>query len=199
VSPPDGFRTGPVGVLNITIFDPDRNRNISSSDSISFIIRKWDGSTLTFTATETGSNTGYFTALVDKSQIGSQADLLRCGVIKIVYSDPFTPVGPMSVVATVRFSSVDAQVRLDKSFYLPGQLITITVIDNDSVTNPSIIETITVTVTSTSDPLGVVGNTSAYCGVGVDLGVGDPDGVSLQQRERHRKARGGEGRLRRRL
>jgi hypothetical protein len=155
VSPPDGFRTGPVGVLNITIFDPDRNRNINSSDSISFIIRRWDGSTLTFTATETGSNTGYFTALVDKSQIGSPADLLRGGVIQIVYSDPFTPMGPMSVVATVRFSSVDAQVRLDKSFYLPGELITITIIDNDSVTNPSIIETVTVTVTSTSDPLGI--------------------------------------------
>jgi hypothetical protein len=155
VSPPDGFRTGPVGVLNITIFDPDRNRNIFSADNITFTIRRWDGSTLTFTATETGNNTGYFTVLVDKSQIGSPANLLRGGVIQIVYSDPFTPMGPMSVVATVRFSSVDAQVRLDKSFYLPGELITITVIDNDSVTNPSIIETITVTVTSTSDPLGI--------------------------------------------
>ena len=155
VSPPDGFRTGPVGVLNITIFDPDRNRNIFSSDSISFIIKRWDGSTLTITATETGNNTGYFTASVDKSQIGSPADLLRGGVIQIVYSDPFTPMGPMSVVATVRFLSVDAQVRLDKSSYLPGEFITITVIDNDSVTNPSIIETVTVTVTSTSDPLGI--------------------------------------------
>ena len=155
VSPPDGFRTGPVGVLNITVFDPDRNRNIFSADNITFIIRRWDGSTLTFTATETGNNTGYFTALVDKSQIGSPADLLRGGVIQIVYSDPFTPMGPMSVVATVRFFSVDAQVRLDKSSYMPGEFITITVIDNDSVTNPSIIETITVTVTSTSDPLGI--------------------------------------------
>jgi len=155
VSPPDGFRTGPVGVLNITIFDPDRNRNIFSADNITFTIRRWDGSTLTFTAKETGNNTGYFTALVDKSQIGSPADLLRGGVIQVVYSDPFAPMGPMSVVATVRFFSVDAQVRLDKSFYLPGEFITIIVIDNDSVTNPSIIETVTVTVTSTSDPLGI--------------------------------------------
>jgi hypothetical protein len=155
VSPPDGFRTGPVGVLNITVFDPDRNRNIFSADNITFTIRRWDGSTLTFTATETGNNTGHFTVLVDKSQIGSPADLLRGGVIQIVYSDPFTPMGPMTVVATVRFFSVDAQVRLDKSSYVPGEFITITVIDNDSVTNPSIIETITVTVTSTSDPLGI--------------------------------------------
>ncbi|MEM4971094.1 MAG: hypothetical protein QXE01_07585 [Sulfolobales archaeon] len=155
VSPADGTKTGPLGKINVTIVDPDKNRNVFSNDTISYNIKLWDGRVITRTATETGPNTGVFTDVFDKSVLGTPAELLRGGVIQIVYSDVDTPSGPTSVTATVRFFSVDGIVTLDKPFYLPGQNITITVNDSDAVTDPSIVETIVVRVISTSDQLGI--------------------------------------------
>ena len=171
VSPPDGYRTGPMGMINVTIVDHDKNRNVNSNDTISYNIKLWDGRVITRTATETRPNSGVFTDVFDKSLLGTPADLLRGQVIQIVYSDVDTPAGPTSVVATVTFFSVDGRVTLDRPFYLPGQNITITVTDPDAVINPAIVETIIVRVTSTSDPLGIqVVLTETAPGTGVFVG-----------------------------
>ena len=156
LSPSDGSRTGPIGKLNITIIDQDGNRRIFSNDTITFNIKFWDGRVATFTAEERGPNTGIFTAIIDKSDLGSVAELLRGRTIQIVYSDAFSPTGPFSTAVTIYFVSMDGVVTLDKSFYLPGQQITIRVDDSDAATDPTIIESITVRVTSTSDPTGIV-------------------------------------------
>ncbi len=155
LSPPEGYTTGPVGKINITIRDPDKNRRIFSNDTITFSIQFWDGRISTFTATETGPNTGIFTAVIDKSALGSPAELLRGRTIRIIYSDEFSPTGPFSTAVTISFVSMDGRLTLDKSSYLPGQLIRITVNDSDAVTDPTRIENITVRVFSTSDPFGI--------------------------------------------
>lgn len=170
-SPKDGTETGPLGKINVTIEDPDKNRNVFSNDTISYNIKLWDGRVITRTATETGPNTGVFTDVFDKSVLGTPADLLRGQVIQVVYSDVDTPSGPTSVASTVRFFSVNGIITLDRDFYLPGQNITINVTDPDAVTNPAIVETIVVRVTSTSDPLGIhVVLTETAPGSGVFVG-----------------------------
>ncbi|PWV37419.1 MAG: hypothetical protein DJ555_02245, partial [Desulfurococcaceae archaeon] len=151
-SPADGSRTGPVGKLNITIVDPDMNKNVKSKDIINYSIRLWDGSIQTFQAEETGDNTGVFTHMLDKSALGREVrELLRGGWIEVIYTDPFTPTGPAIVVSRVFFVSFDGVVTLDKPFYMPGDVITINVTDPDAAGSGNI----AVRVTSTSDPIGV--------------------------------------------
>ncbi|MEM2204014.1 MAG: hypothetical protein QXI22_06630 [Sulfolobales archaeon] len=149
-SPADGTRTGPHGSLNVVIRDPDMNRNINSQDTITYSIRLWNGTVITRTATETDKNTGVFRDTPSKSLFAPTVrELLLGGRIEIIYTDPSTPAGPIIVTSTVFFVSFDGVVRLDKPFYMPGDVITI------NVTDPDAIGTVTVRVTSTSDPIGV--------------------------------------------
>ncbi len=149
-SPADGSKIGSRAVLNITIVDPDRNTNINSPDSISYSIRFWNGTIVSgYTASETGRSTGVFSATISISSLGDPRELIG-NWIDIIYTDLYTPTGPVAKISRVFIISFDGVVKLDKTFYMPGDVINISVTDLDEVGRG----TLKVRVNSTSDITG---------------------------------------------
>jgi len=160
--------SGPVGKIILTVTDPDQNEDLEAEDSVTITIQKWDGTFLDKTATETDVNTGVFEYVLDISELGSAAQVIG-NKIRVIYRDPVAADGkPRMSIVEISFISWDPNITTDKNYYDIGDKIKVTIEDPDADKDPSIVNTIRVRVTSTSD---AVGATVTLAETGPDTGV----------------------------
>ncbi len=148
---------GPYGKMVIYVEDWDQNININTKDSIDLTIQLWDGTFIYgLEAKETGNSTGVFKyELGLPGGLGKTATDLVGKTIRILYRDPVAADGkPFTAIKEVSFRSWDPVMSTDKKFYGLGEKVLITVNDPDANKDPNAPDIITVTVTSTSDPIG---------------------------------------------
>jgi len=148
---------GPYGKMIIYVEDWDANKKINELDYVNITIQKWDGKFIPIlNIKETDKSTGVFKEelkLPDRLEV--EAKDLVGKVIRIMYRDPVDATGkPYTAIKEVSFTSWDPEISTDKKFYNIGEKILITVKDLDANKDPEALDVITVTVTSTSDPIG---------------------------------------------
>ncbi|RLI32616.1 hypothetical protein DRO51_01385 [Candidatus Bathyarchaeota archaeon] len=148
------------GEVIITITDPDLNTDPASAQSISSTDeRVWITTTshttpLYLTATETGPDTGVFEA---KVTLNVDIDAALGDGITVAYKDEATADGRTDVTftATAVVKQYTAEVSFDKNLYMIGDSAVITVNDPDANQRPDVIEAVSVSVYSDTDPAGV--------------------------------------------
>jgi hypothetical protein len=148
---------GPYGKMIIYVEDWDANKKINELDYVNITIQRWDGKFIPIlNIKETDKSTGVFKEelkLPDRLEV--EAKDLVGKVIRIMYRDPVDATGkPYTAIKEVSFTSWDPEISTDKKFYNIGEKILITVKDLDANKDPGALDVITVTVTSTSDPIG---------------------------------------------
>ena len=146
--------SGPVGKITLTVTDPDQNKDLSSADSVTLTVQRWDGTYFSVTAYETDVSTGVFKYVLDVSQVGSPSAVIG-HTIKVIYRDPVAADGnPRMSIVNISFISWDPNITTDKAYYNVGDKVNITITDPDANLDPNAPDNITVRVTSTSDPVG---------------------------------------------
>jgi hypothetical protein len=135
----------------ITVNDPDLNTDITSRENVTVTLRLGNGTDIPVTLTEATANSPIFNTTwqwpVDPNLIGMK--------FMIYYKDEADANGNTvfaSVTGTIK--SWDGQVSFEKQYYNIGDVVTVIVKDPDANKDPNMIETVTVTVTSDTDPIG---------------------------------------------
>jgi plastocyanin len=135
----------------ITVNDPDLNTDITSKQSVTVTLRLGNGTDIPVPLVEDGANSAIFkttwTWPVDTNLIGMK--------FMIYYKDEADAEGNTvfaSVTGTIK--SWNAEVSFEKTYYNIGDIVTVIVKDPDANKYPDKIETVTVTVTSDTDPIG---------------------------------------------
>jgi hypothetical protein len=137
--------------MKITVTDPDLNTDITAIDSATVTLRIEGVGDTSITLNEDDFNSGVFTGTypwgTDKSLIGK--------TFMVYYRDVANAAGEtVYAMATGTIKSWDGAVAFNKLYYDLGEVAVITVTDPDANLDPSMIETIQITVVSDSDPLG---------------------------------------------
>jgi len=137
--------------MKITVTDPDLNTDITSIDHATVTLRIEGVGDTSITLDEDDFNSGVFTGTytwgTDKSLIGK--------TFMVYYRDAANAAGEtVYAMATGTIKSWDGAVAFNKLYYDLGEVAVITVTDPDANLDPSMIETIQITVVSDSDPLG---------------------------------------------
>ncbi len=163
----------PGQAFKITVTDPDMNFNSKSPQSIDVDYSYTDASgtaqTGTWALTETGADTGIFTAT---NSVGTSTFNMEPGsTITIRYNDttPSFSTGTggygakQSYTATVSMPSNTGTLSIDKTSYGPGATMKITVVDADLNTDINTVQTTTVTIrmSGTADEVITLTETNA--------------------------------------
>jgi len=149
----------------VTVNDPDLNTDITANESVTVTLRVAGLPDVTITLDEANVSSSVFTGSypwgTDSTLIGK--------AFQVYYFDAADAAGnPAYAIVSGTIKSWDAVVAFEKSYYNVGEIATITVTDPDRNLNPLQIETFSVTVSSTSDPLG---QTITAVETGVNTGV----------------------------
>jgi len=135
----------------ITVNDPDLNTDITSRESVNVTLRLGNGTDISVPLTEASDNSPIFNTTwewpIDPKLIGMK--------FMIYYKDEADANGNTvfaSVTGTIK--SWDAEVSFEKPYYNIGDVVTVIVKDPDANKDPNMIETVKVTVTSDTDPIG---------------------------------------------
>jgi hypothetical protein len=154
---PQGIDTTTQGQEYLRITSNATNANVLSTD---------------ITGEETGANTGVFQTKLTLSPRpvtgtptgglfqGSGKEItgmvLPGDVLSIRYTDQSDAAGnKVTVAKTVRVVSVDPEIKADKDSIGAGDSFTVTVADTDANVDGDAVDTVTLRVTSTSDPVGI--------------------------------------------
>ena len=158
----------PVGKVKITIEDPDCNEDSDSRETIDAsrirVYSTTDPSGINVSAEETDIDTGVFTVeitLIVKGSSDAAAKELRVSngdSIVVAYTEEADSTGATDVLrmdsASVWYTT--ATLAFDKDTYTMDETATVTLTEPDKNVNPSLKETVNITVYSTSDPAGIV-------------------------------------------
>ncbi len=154
-TPEAGAEFQPFAKFKVTIKDQDANVNAKSKDKVGFSIRLPDGNTVPLIAEETDVSSGVFEKEVSiPNDITATPEDLVGETIQIIYQDKFTPAGVQNIIVNIRIVAFDGEISLDKESYNVGDVVKVTVRDPDANRDPDKVDTVTVKVTSTSDPVG---------------------------------------------
>lgn len=162
--------------IYIAVNDNDQNLNLSVPDTVTVVLTSGVGDTETITLTETGANTGIFTASIP-SDTGAVAS--EDGTLQVAYGDTITATYNDAVDAdgNINQTRTDTCAVAGGGFtgtlestpsIIPGDTVTLTLTDADLNTNSGSIETVQLTTTNT-----VTGETEllTYTETGPDTGV----------------------------
>jgi hypothetical protein len=182
---------GPGTKVSIDVVDTDLNTNPqgvdttqSSEDYLKITSNATNANTLsTATGEETGTNTGTFHTkltlsprpvtntgkLFDGTGKEITGKVLPGDVVSVRYTDQKDAQGnKITVSKTFMVVSVNPEMKIDKDTVTAGDSFTLTVADTDANTDGDAVDTITVRVTSTSDPVGI---TTTALETGANTGV----------------------------
>ena len=177
--------------LKITLTDNDVNADITAKDTTgSGVVKIKTGrytTGLAVTLTETDIDTGIFEQTIQITKPGggnttnAKVEAAVGNTVQVIYLDAADASGSAAtVIAEAKVTSVDATMAYDKANYDEGDIVTLTVTDADANLDPATIETISIGVTSTSDPIGLTLNaveTGADTGI-FSLKVGTLNGIA---------------------
>jgi hypothetical protein len=177
--------------LKITLTDNDVNADITAKDTTgSGVVKIKTGrytTGLAVTLTETDIDTGIFEQTIQITKPGggnttnAKVEAAVGNTVQVIYLDAADASGSAAtVIAEAKVTSVDATMAYDKANYDEGDIVTLTVTDSDANLDPATIETISIGVTSTSDPIGLTLNaveTGADTGI-FSLKVGTLNGIA---------------------
>ncbi|MCX8186414.1 MAG: hypothetical protein N3G48_04835 [Sulfolobales archaeon] len=147
---------GPAATIKITVRDWDANKNVKLIDyvNVMYVIEGTTG-IRTVGLEETDVSSGVFEGEIDLS--GHSAATIIGKRISIVYRDPADAAGSVRTLnAVVRVISVDPVFKFDKSSYLIGDVVKVTVEDLDANIDPDAFDTITLRVFSSLDDVGIM-------------------------------------------
>jgi len=177
--------------LLITLTDNDINADIAAKDTTgSGVVKiktgRYTGG-LAVTLTETDIDTGIYTQTIQITKPGggnttnAKVEAAVGNTVQVIYLDAADASGSAAtVIAEAKVTSVDATMAYDKDNYDEGDIVTLTVTDSDANLDPATIETISLSVTSNSDPIGLTLNaveTGADTGI-FSLKVGTKNGIA---------------------
>jgi hypothetical protein len=137
--------------MTVTVVDPDLNTDIYTKETVDVLLRASGYPDVTLTLTEAGLSSSIFNGTYtwpnDTGYIGQ--------TFAIYYKDKADASGNTVYESfSGMVKSWDGTVTFDKAYYNVGDIATITINDMDQNYNPNLFETVKVTVTSTSDPVG---------------------------------------------
>jgi hypothetical protein len=137
----------------ITVNDPDLNTDITSKQSVTVTLRLGNGTDIPVTLVEDGANSAIFK---NTTWTWDPTDTNLIGMRFMIYYKDEADANGNTVFASVTgtIKSWDGQVSFEKTYYNIGDIVTVTVNDPDANKDPSKIETVTVIVTSDTDPIG---------------------------------------------
>jgi hypothetical protein len=141
---------GPFTNITVRVVDPDLNTDITTKNSVTISYKKSGvAGSFPLTLTETDVNTGIFEGTLPTAV----ADIGKS--IQFFYLDEKDASGNSVYVSkTVTVAAKTGTIEFDKAYYNVGDLATIKITDNDLNTDSTTKQQISVTVTSTSDPIG---------------------------------------------
>ena len=155
----DKTEYGPSATISINVTDPDLNKRVSAKDTlpagkITLTIEGVETVTLG-SITETGINTGQFVTDFNLRTYNPK-DIIGKRIL-IAYQDDQDETGSSKpVIVTVKVVSKDPTITFDKEYYNLGDNVVITVDDLDANEDPNAIDTISLRIYSSSDPVGIV-------------------------------------------
>jgi len=153
----------------VTVVDPDLNTDIYSKQTVNVIIRISGFPDYTMTLTEAGLNSPIFNGTFQWNVTAWQSNDLIGKTFYIYYKDEADASGnTVYQSCSGQVKSWDGVVTFDKSYYNVGDIVTVTVTDPDANTDPNTVQTVTVNVYSSSDP---VGQTITATETGANTGV----------------------------
>lgn len=153
---------GSSDTVNVTMYDNDTNMNSSVLDSIYIEVTSPSSTNITVALNETGVNTGAFEGNFTLSLGASNNNTKALGisegdVIMIYLTDSLNTYGNSVTRTNTSMMARNATILFDNLSYYPADTAVLTLHDNDTManTNPLSQQTVTVNVTSTSDPRGI--------------------------------------------
>src|SRR5437867_3633728 len=165
-------KIGPSTKLQVVVVDNDLNANPNSKDDtgskITIVTDR--GVSIEMSASESEANSGRFTGdlslepAADKNDISASGDgtddvtisVLPGDVISVRYQDDKGANGQKTTVSkTVEVTSVDPEIKTDRTEYGPNDQITLTLADIDADKDPDSSDIKNVRVTSTTDAVGL--------------------------------------------
>jgi hypothetical protein len=159
-SEPEGL-VGPGYELKITLRDPDLNVDVDREDEVEVAVKSsTDTSGITVSLEETDINTGIFDEKIIMSLTTSlDDDSIEVSIgddVQVRYLDDANDKGnDQSIIKSLKIVSEDPTMYFSDAYYLPGEVVKVTIEDLDANQDPDITDRIEVTVESTSDPIGV--------------------------------------------
>ncbi len=146
--------------FNIRVLDNDQNQNSFEKETIEIIITTTtDPIGKIFTLVETGINTGFFSASIPIAFIpdGISLEVNHGDIIHLMYYDPMNETGdPELVSRDIQWSmTTNAIILTNKTEYQTGDIVEITIFDNDINENVISIDNISVRVYSGLDFEGI--------------------------------------------
>lgn len=172
ISPAGEF--GPGTNITITLNDFDLNTDIGDEDTTAEDVVRIKTTTcpngISVELEETDDNTGIFELVnvtvvlaaadpADECDTNTDDEQIEANIgdlVQIVYLDDADASGnSRSVVLTASVTSWDPVMSFEQGFYNPDDVATLTIEDFDGNTNPEIIDTLAVRITSDSDPIGL--------------------------------------------
>jgi len=154
----DKDKYGPTAKVKITIEDFDKNTDLAVKNNVSAYMSVGLTPATYNNVTETDVNTGVFKLTTPKltTAFGVSAASLIGKTLAVSYTDEVNAAGATEVL--VKYASIvseDGALSFDKPNYDVGETAKITVVDLDANLDPDVVNTVKVTITSTSDPVGV--------------------------------------------
>jgi len=139
--------------MTITVNDPDLNTDVTSIENINVTLRLYNGTDIIITLLEDGANSAVFK---NATYTWSSGDKGIIGQPFYVYYKDVADASGKTVYAVVTgtVKSWDGEVSFEKAYYNIGDVVVVTVKDQDANKDPSKIENVQVKVTSSSDPIG---------------------------------------------
>ncbi|MDX1449860.1 MAG: hypothetical protein R3246_12445, partial [Acidimicrobiia bacterium] len=145
----------------LTVTDADENTDASSAETISVtFFSDTDGTGISVDLTETGVDTGVFEGTATFNTVGSidLSDILQVSAgdsVTLRYAEPVFAGGTTDRDATAVMFADTATVALDATDYALDDTATITVTDVDGHLDAASVETVDITLTSSTDGTGI--------------------------------------------
>ncbi len=153
---------GTAAVAEITLIDQDLDTTDNVNTAYVNVTSSRDQWGIRVFLTETGPNTGIFKGIVMFSTTGSDdpSDIIWVkdgDTIIVRYDDEHTMTGdPASLTDTaIWIGTYTGTIELNKAEYIDDEIPIVTIIDPDLNQNPNIKETVSISVISDSDPIGI--------------------------------------------
>ena len=156
--------------IEVTVTDADANVNPNRKDEVDVeVISSSDSSGITVKLKETGLDTGVFkgTFTITSEDTADKIKAIAGDKVRITYEDESTSPAT-KVTKDIEVKNFDATVTLDKESYTLGSQVKVTVSDPEANRYYNAKDTLTVTVKTDSDPVGV---TMTLVETGKDTGV----------------------------
>ena len=163
--------------IYLAVTDNDQNTNLSATNTVTVTLTSQVGDDETVTLTETGANTGVFTASIS-SELGTANDgdsklqVASGNTLTVTYTDAVDANGnnnqARTDTCTVATAGGATGTLVSTSSIVPGNTVTLTLTDADLNTNTGTVQTVQLTTTNT-----VTGETEqrTYTETGVNTGI----------------------------